>query len=468
MTKRDVLFFILILVGVIFRTAGIFNDFSLDEIWSYDMATASASAWGALITTVENHPLNNLFIYLMGEQRFWWIYRIPSLIASLAALGVIATAARNMRRMEGTALLLFFSLSYLMVLYGSEARGYSAMILFSLLAWCFLERYLAGGPARDAFGYSACVILSFLAHFGAVQFFMAAAAWSSLLILERNGMKKGFVRAFSLNAGPALFIASAWILHLRYLEKASGNVFHPLDLIVNTVCLGFGAPPLSSSSPEMTLALVPTAAVIVAFVLREIIELRREHEPRWSYYLLAIFIVPILTVVSLNRESVEPRYFLISVVFAWFVIAGALERWARRDLFGRTLALGFLAAFTVGNLLYLRTFMEHGRGHYLAALEYIAQNRQQGASATVVSGDFDFRNRMIIDFYRKYLPDIELRYAGKDSPDRADAMWYFAHSQDPEYRAAPEVSESGRRFRLMKVFPYTYGSGWTWYLYRAE
>jgi len=86
------------------------------------------------IYTTNNHPLNTLFVWMIGHQSAWYVYRLPSLVAGL---GSVALA---WRRSWIFAVFVAFRLP-LGELF-TEARGYGLAVFFLLLAmeaktwWC--------------------------------------------------------------------------------------------------------------------------------------------------------------------------------------------------------------------------------------------------------------------------------------------------------------------------------------------
>ncbi len=432
--------------GCFFLAAGIFNDFSLDEIWAYNIGREAPSMRGVLTQSkVEIHPLNIIYMYLMGDQMYWPLYRLEALAAGIGTLILVYLHARKLEFAEGFALAVFFSFSYLMILYGSEARGYSCMLFFILLSWLTIERF-SGLSA-----VSTCLAL--FSHPGAVQYYLSIAAWrrKPLIVLVL----------------PLMTLGGMYLTGIIRLGQASGNIYSPLDLAVNTFCVSFGAPPVSSERPGLTLALVILALALAVIFLREIFDLKREDSGRWLFYLLMIFIVPFAVMAASRRETAEVRYFLPSVAFSYFLAAGIIKRWVKRGWAGKLLAVCVLAGFVFGNSIYLTDFLRYGRGQYLKALQYIVENSPQDAPIRI-SSSFDFRSRMTIDFYRKYLPaGVDVRYESLNTPAHPPVDWHFQLSQDRFYEPPQDlVLERKHLFKLEREFRYTYGSGWNWYLYR--
>ncbi len=88
-----------ILVGAaVLRVLASGGDLWLDEIWSLTLA-ASVEQPLDILTEIHhdnNHPLNTLCLYLLGERENWVVYRVPALVAGVATVAVAGLIA--MRR----------------------------------------------------------------------------------------------------------------------------------------------------------------------------------------------------------------------------------------------------------------------------------------------------------------------------------------------------------------------------------
>src|SRR6187397_2250996 len=115
------LILLLIFLGAVLRFAGIFDDFWLDEIWSWRIASSLKSVPDVLLSPAarydNNHPLNTLSMYAMGEERNWSVWRLPALACGIGSTVLAATFLR--RRGGGEMLLgtLLFTCSYPLVFF---------------------------------------------------------------------------------------------------------------------------------------------------------------------------------------------------------------------------------------------------------------------------------------------------------------------------------------------------------------
>ena len=104
---------ILVASGLV-RFSAALGDFWLDEIWSWNWSwsiagTVLTSDWDILtkIHHDNNHYLNTWFIYLLGPDRHWIVYRLPSVIAGIGTVAVAGLIGNRHGKLEAvTAMLL--------------------------------------------------------------------------------------------------------------------------------------------------------------------------------------------------------------------------------------------------------------------------------------------------------------------------------------------------------------------------
>ena len=71
----------ILIIGIALRIAAAFQPLWLDEIWSLSLAESIQRPWEVFaIHHLNNHPLNTLYLWLLGYGRSTITYRIPSLL----------------------------------------------------------------------------------------------------------------------------------------------------------------------------------------------------------------------------------------------------------------------------------------------------------------------------------------------------------------------------------------------------
>lgn len=410
------------------RLAGVFTDFWLDEIWSLDLAASLHSPWEVFtkLHIDNNHYLNTLFMYLLGERADWRWYRLLSLLTGICSVPLAAAIGRRKSEAAGWAAAILIGFSYPLVVYSSEARGYGPMVFFALLAFYFLER-------REAGRFSLAAVMGFLSQLTFVHFYVAA------LVVSIHRLWKSPKELLRWHLAPCL--AALWLfwIDIRHLTIGGGTQEHPFAAAFG---LAVGLPETGVLGGLVTLGLLAAGWR----------SLRRES----LFYLIALFLSPALFLLVLHPQTLFPRYFLVSIVFFLIFLAqwlgGLYPR--RRGLYFTVLLL-----LCAGNGFKIARFLEYGRGRYAEAVDYMIS--QAGGAPVTVGSDHDFRNPMVLQFYlRRAKTDAVIRYSSQGANELPD--WRLAHTFDVGAEPAPRDGP----YVFVKAFRHGGLSGWTWFLYR--
>src|SRR5688572_10512453 len=179
------------LIASVLRILVLDNELFVDEVWSLVGSYRAHTLLNILDRRHDNnHLLNTAVLWWIGPHAQSWLYRLHSVAASIASvpLGWFAGAALadllglepRQRQLGALVTAALMSGCSLLVSLGTEARGYSLAIAFSLLALLALLR-----GARDARWFwpsiwNAAIPLALLAHLTSVYLLMAALAWEAL------------------------------------------------------------------------------------------------------------------------------------------------------------------------------------------------------------------------------------------------------------------------------------------------
>ena len=136
---------LIVAVAVLLRARSAMNDLWMDEIWSVELVRELHSPLEVFTKTHHdnNHYLNSLFIYFLGQRGNWPGYRIPAVAAGLGAIILAWLIGRHRDRTTAFFSMFLVSFSYVMILCSSEARGYAPLIFFCFLCFLVLESLLA-------------------------------------------------------------------------------------------------------------------------------------------------------------------------------------------------------------------------------------------------------------------------------------------------------------------------------------
>src|SRR5438477_12394292 len=121
--RTDRVLVLIVLVASALRVPGLFDDFWLDEIWSYRIARELQRPLDVLASPVaqtdNNDPLNTTLLELMGARQPWWVYRLPALVAGVGSLLVTAALTSHHGRGEARVSTALIGFSDPLVLYSS-------------------------------------------------------------------------------------------------------------------------------------------------------------------------------------------------------------------------------------------------------------------------------------------------------------------------------------------------------------
>ncbi|MSR58231.1 MAG: hypothetical protein EXS05_11210 [Planctomycetaceae bacterium] len=435
----------------------------LDEIWTLILAQEVRSP-GQILTGLHqenNHYLNTLCVWWLGPQSNWIVYRLPAMLAGAASVGVAGLIGRRRSRSAALLAMLLTGSSYLMIHYSSEARGYSFAICFALMALDFQENLFRRPGLPVAFCTAGCSIAGILSQPVYLAFYAALVVWSAW---KAWFPPKGLGRIRGLwwlsHLPPLLFFVWLYEVDLWQVVNAGGPVYSAGDVVAQTASLAIGGPDGPGQFAAATLC-------AVAFAL-SLWRLWRSDRDWCVLAVLAIVVMPALLLIATGRREIYPRYFVIPVALLGLTIAFALASvWQNGSRPARSAVIVLCGAFVVANGIHVTRLVTYGRGGYMQAVEYLAEHTP-GDEITVGS-DFDFRNEMVLAFYRNYLPEPkQLTYLKTEQRRKRNSEWLLIHSLDRRFEPASEVHAGRTRYVLRQFYPYAGLSGWGWGLYHRD
>ena len=252
--RRDPMLLALILVAGALRVPGLFDDLWLDEIWSIRIARELHHWSDVLLSPVaqcdNNAPLNTAFLWMMGAQTHWWVYRLLSLLVGIASVVVVAVIMA--RRDHGAARLAtaLVACSHPLVFYSSEARGYALVVFFALLAFDALDRYLDRPRAVTALVFGGACLLGFLSHLTFIHAYAGMLAWS----LYRRGPSLNLVRVHFLPIATTIGIYLVFVRKLVIGGAPPVALGPALAIGISSLVAGAGAQGWETAVAALALA----------------------------------------------------------------------------------------------------------------------------------------------------------------------------------------------------------------------
>jgi len=421
----------------------------LDEVWSVNLARRAHGAADVFLHLRHdnNNPLNTLYLRSVPAGAGFTRYRLLSFSAGLLAVALLGWDPEDPTR--GIVAASLAAVSTHMVLYASEARGYSMMSMFALLCWRLLRPAGAPSPARAA-AFAASALLAFLSHPTFAYAFAALFVWAWIK-LPGERRARGLLALFAF---PAAGFALYEVLQLP--QEMGGAAPYGLWTILRRT----GA--LWSGAPDGLPALAGGAA-LAGLAAWELARLRRQRGGEFWFF--AALFAGALALAAIFPFPFE-RHFYACLPFALLLAAGALTRMFRAGGARRAAAAALGLAFFLGNGVRDAALATAGRGHYQEAVARMAAETPGGV--VTVGSDHDMRNRMMLAFYaERFGPDKRFSYVPSAERGASPPEWFLLHGFFTDRRLAPvALSDDGRSYGLIEVYPYAGLSGWTWMLYR--
>ena len=195
-----------ILVASAYRLVASLDDFWLDEIWSWLIATRIESAM-QIFTEIRhdnNHFLNTWLIYVLGTDRHWFFYRLPAVAAGIGTVVICGLIARRWGRPGPLTATLITGASFPLIQYSSEARGYAYALLLAVAAFEIVQRSLEKPRLWQDGLFACCAVLGFLAHVTFVYAYGGTGRLVPVAIVPRitGSGRHGMGRAGLAGSGP--------------------------------------------------------------------------------------------------------------------------------------------------------------------------------------------------------------------------------------------------------------------------
>lgn len=439
------------------------GDLWLDELWSLLFAGNAKSPADVLLgfRHDNNHTLNTLYLYLLGEQGTLISYRLLSVFSGVGSVLLAGYAGREWGRFEACLSMLAVALAYPLLLYFSEARGYGPAIFLGLAAYVLVDSSLQRPGRATAIAFWLISVAGILFHATFIMLSLSLMLWSTAAALRaRLGVGELLTRVAGYHALPLVFAACWYLFYLRGMEIGGGPVQSVWTVLGESFVLILGFP----DSPVLRLAAAGAGLSVIFAVATD---LARRGDMKWVFFLAMLLVVPTLVVLVQRPTYLYFRYFLITFPFFLLALAYLAGRCVRGGgHFGSVVVILLLALWIVGQSARDYRLLSQGRGQYSAALEFITSEATM--AVTTVGSDHDFRNRLVFDFYAaRTESDTVLRYIPQAEWESNPPEWVLLHSQEPGYAAPASLSINSRGdYAHVKSYRFSGVSGWGWFLYR--
>lgn len=434
-------------------------------------------------TSLNNHILYSLeaqaSIALFGESA--WTLRLPALLFGVGSIGALWWLARQVASpWEARLSALLMAVSYHHVWFSQNARGYTGLLFWSLLATAIFVRNMRQPSWWSWVGYAFALAAAVYTHLSAGFFFaaqgivyVALVAWRRFGIKAGGGMGGG---PYTEIAGPkplfgfALGGVLVLAVYAILLPQMIGTVGTTLGSPVEKVVVAEWNSPIWAAL-EIVRSLqrlgfitsvgLPVALVFIAVGVGSFLR----HRPVFAAF-YAVHIPLSLGILLALSVHIWPRFFfidmgfiLLSLVRGVFVVARYVARLTKTQerwrVNGDTLGIALVAAGIIASLFLLPPNYRHPKQDFLGAKDFVESSR--AADDRVAS--FGLASVAFSSYYAPHWKVVETRH----QLDRLRAgyrTWVVYAFPLHTARRYPDIMESiASDFDLIRIFPGTLGNG---------
>ncbi len=377
-----------VLAGFALRCLAATGGLWTDEAWSVVLVQEVGSVWGILtqINHDNNHHINGIWLLLVGPEAPPIVTRGLSIVTSTATIWFAALIGFRQSRTTGVLAAAFFAISPIMVIYGSEARGYAPMMLALLLMIYRIDRWLEdqSQPPRLMI-LSVLALLGTFSHLTMAPAVILLAIWVVLANVHDQGFSQS-VKIASALMGTAVTIALAVMALVLTVAAAS-----PTGILVGGYIpfswAQFGEGMISLLSLSTGIGIVETSAfATLAFVLIVImlVTMRRKLPPARFWCLGVLLIsIPLAVAVIQPGNSQYARYYLPSAVAIIMLMALWIGQAAHASGYRQKIAALLLVISLGLGLAQDYEFIKRQRGQPENAVLAMARMAPGGADVSI-------------------------------------------------------------------------------------
>nr|WP_294851541.1 hypothetical protein [uncultured Sphingomonas sp.] len=434
------------LVGVILRVAMGRGGLWLDEAWSVVMAHDAGGPIGVIagIHHDNNHPLNSWWLQIVGPAAPPLLARGLSIICSTLTIFVAARVAGRRSNLAGVMAAFMFAVSPMLVLLGSEARGYAPMLL--ALMW-MIDRldHDADAPSLTQGAMIFAAAMGTLGHFVMLPSLFLLAAWQALAAPGRWASRVQFAAA---RLGPSIaysMMVVVIVIGLAWSVQGGLTIGSATPFSWGRFALGL------ADAVHFSIGVGPWALLLVPLLLMIAPPAQRRDLALWGCLGLGL---PIAAALFHPANSHIARYYLPSVAALLWLLA--IRAGSVRRL--RGLAVAAVGLLVAASLATDAQLIRARRGEPDRPVALIMEQRPAGARLLLASERLSAPVKVAI-----WQKNADLAVTG---PACAPADYLLVDLE--EGAAAPVLIHCGQRWTLADWRPSPYRGGVGWALYRQS
>ena len=375
--------------------------YQLDSgLWYDEIATLINSVRPDLLQIVTQYPGNNdhtLYsvlahssLVVFGEHA--WSIRLPAVvfgIASIPMLYLLGTAVTS--RLESLLAATILTVSYHHVWFSQNARGYTALLFWVLLATFLLIQWLSHKKNNLMIAYAVVAALGSYTHLTMVFVVICHALICAWLLFVQKSSSDDLP---DWRYGAAGFVAGGIITILLYAPMLQDMQEFFTDIPeMKKVETPFWA--LWETLRGLRVGFGPSSVVAVAAVVFGAGLLSYFKQQRAVFYLFVLPVpVTVLLAVAMGRP-IFPRFVFFSVGFGLLIAvrgAAVIGAWLAQRVGGtispQRVGMAMALLLTIGAIGFSARSLPYGyrypKQDFGQAVEFVRQNRMQGDQVAVV------------------------------------------------------------------------------------
>jgi hypothetical protein len=361
----------LVLLGVTARILCSTGELWFDELWTVSMTRNLESAYRAITIPHDNrHPLTSFWVQYIPTTFPYWVFRLESLTLSLVSgITLLVLVKNSSHRAQHLLWLLFYSTSYLFILYDSEARGYAGMIASVIGLYFLKQRVFFSFSILSLFFFIALSTFGILSHALFITFLLPYVAWGWYVSIWSTARWQA-TKWVTISA--LLLVVGVELPLYAKMEIGGAPVLPYLQVLGNTLLLSIGGDAISAFSVEKVVwQLLFGCMFLVLLTIELILWIKEERDE--ALFVLFVILSPLLAVALAQPYFILPRYFLVPVLFSYLIFARSLNRLTNKGRIGTLVTAIIIPAFVLFHARHILHLYSTGRSSLGHTLSLIAQ-----------------------------------------------------------------------------------------------
>lgn len=377
-----------VLAGFMLRCFAARGGLWTDEAWSLVHAQQAGDALGVLtrINHDNNHHINSWWLQLVGPDASPMVMRGLSIITSSITIWVAGLIGLRRNRTTGVITAALFALSPIMVVYGSEARGYAPMMLALMIMIWRIDTWLENqSVSKPALLLALCALVGCLSHLMMLPVVVMLGLWVFFAGVQQSGIAKS-AKATADLLGYALVVTILSVSTIIIIAARSETGLQvggyipfmwPLFALAisNLLTFAVGIGHAWDLSIWMFLAIVTIGSAMM--LTRWQIPLER----KWLYAVL-ILTMPIAVAALSIGNSQYPRYYLPAATAILLLLAEWIGQLTNQRTPTRIGGAGILSLILGLALWQDYQLIGSQRGHPEKVVDIIAKANPLGTKVT--------------------------------------------------------------------------------------